>query len=327
MSSRWRDKAYKAEAALDEGNLNQAESLLHQAVDAKVLEGFEDVELAELLSKLALIHLAQGKGDMVEPLLKRSLNIRKREMGDAAHGEVVLALNDLAAFYHRVGQYGQAEKLYVEALQILIAIFGDDNKALIACLTNLAQFYRQIGKYKEAEEQFRKALAILEKAGPDHHDVGLALNNLGMLCKQQGRFVEAETYYKRALSIFEKGKGKYAKEEATMLNNMGLLYCSQNKFVDAEVVFWRAVEIYEKSLGPDHPEVAKRMATLAGVYFALGNYEKALGLYEWAMKTIEKAKGADDPAVQRLSGCVNLCQRAIQKDDISHEEIGIIWRG
>ena len=96
---------------------------------------------------------------------------------EAYDSDVALTLNNLACLQDDLGRYAEAEKNYIEALEI------------------------------------RRRLALSNPEAYDS-DVADTLNNLAILQKALGRYAEAEKNYTEALEIFErleeKNRGKYA---------------------------------------------------------------------------------------------------------------------
>ncbi|MGP1387787.1 MAG: CHAT domain-containing tetratricopeptide repeat protein [Thainema sp.] len=78
--------------------------------------------------------------------------------------ELAIDIDVLANFYHRQGQYEEAEELYREALGIRrsLAFDGVENPSTATSLNNLALLYQAQGRYKEAEDFYGEALAIYE---------------------------------------------------------------------------------------------------------------------------------------------------------------------
>ena len=164
------------------------------------------------------------------------------------------SLNRLAALYDSQGRYGEAEPLYIRALQIREQQWGADHPHTAQSLNNVAGLYYSQGRYGEAEPLYRRALQIREQQlGADHPSTATSLNNLAELYRSQGRYGEAEPLVSRALQIREQQLGADHPDTAQSLNNLAGLYESQGRASEAEPLYTSALGILGKSLGDNHP--------------------------------------------------------------------------
>jgi tetratricopeptide (TPR) repeat protein len=92
---------------------------------------------------------------------------------------VAQALANLATVYLLQARYGEAERLYKQALDITMKALGPSNAAVATLISNLADVYKNQARYDEAEAQYKRALDMAEKAGgPNSLEVARVLNNL-----------------------------------------------------------------------------------------------------------------------------------------------------
>src|SRR5262249_45272143 len=77
-------------------------------------------------------------------------------------------LNNKASLLVQLGRFGEAEKFYKRALELLRAGAGSETWALAVTMFNLANLYDAIGRGDEAERLGKEAVAIAKKIfGPD----------------------------------------------------------------------------------------------------------------------------------------------------------------
>ena len=210
-----------------------------------------------------------------------------------------LYLNELAAMHQDMGQYPQAEPLYLESLAIRKKQFGDEHPDVATSLNNLAELYRAQGRYTEAEPLYLESLAIWKKQlGGEHPDVATSLNNLALLYQSQGRYAEAEPLYLESRAIRKKQLGDEHPLVATILNNLAGLYRAQGKYSDAEPLYLEALAIRKKQLGDEHPDVATSLNNLALLYQSQGKYSDAEPLYLEAIEILENSEGREHPNTQ-----------------------------
>jgi tetratricopeptide (TPR) repeat protein len=260
-------------------------------------EGNEDLQFASSLHQLAFLYDSQGKYNEAEPLYKRSLSIREKQLGEN-HPDVAHSLNNLAVLYYSQGKYNEAEPLYKRSLSIVEKQLGENHPHVATSLNNLASLYSDQEKYEEAEPLFLRSLSIREKQlGKNHPDVAQSLNNLAGLYYSQEKYEEAEPLFLRSLSIREKQLGENHPDVASSLNNLAFLYTSQGKHNEAEPLYLRSLSIVEKQLGENHPHVATSLSNLAELYRNQGKYNEAEPLYLRSLAIYEKVYGEDHPEV------------------------------
>jgi CHAT domain-containing protein len=191
------------------------------------------------LNKLAALHVNLGRYADAEPLFRRSLEIREKQLGRD---------------HPNLG----------------------DSLDVAESLINLANLYCELGRYADAEPHFRRGLEILEKQlGRDHPYVANSLNNLANLYSALGRYADAESLYRRSLEIKEKQRGRDHPDVAGSLNNLAILYCKLGRYAEAELLYRRSLAIYEKQRGSNHPDVVLSLNNLATLFAALGRWDEA----------------------------------------------------
>lgn len=79
------------------------------------------------------------------PLAEEALALSVSSFGDG-HSNVAIASNNLAALYHSLGQYDQAELFYNQALSIDQEVYGANHPHVAADRKNLKTLYRDHGR-------------------------------------------------------------------------------------------------------------------------------------------------------------------------------------
>ena len=205
------------------------------------------------------------------------------------------AIGDLYFFN---GCSREAEKLYKQALKILIKIYGENPPGVASILDDLASVYSEQGRYNEAEALYKQALEIFRKIyGENDPDVVSPLNNLGIVYSKQRRYNEAEALLKQALEIKKKIHGENHPGVASTLNNLASVYFNQRRYNEAEALYKQALEIFRKIYGENHPGVASTLNNLGMVYSKQRRYNEAEKLYKQALKIFIKIYGENHPDV------------------------------
>lgn len=282
----------------------QCERLLpHALLCLRQTETTQDALVcASLAYKVARYQWLRGQYREAEPLYRRALDIRERELGPE-HPLVADVLDSQANLCWRQGNYAQAETLYQRALHIRECALGPTHPEVATTINGLANLYSDVGRYQEIEALRRRALRILERAlGPEHPEVALVLNNLAVLYLGQSRYAEAEACCQRALCILEQALGPDHPQVAYPLYLLGEISREQGRYVEAERFHERALRIREQKLGPDHPLLAVALSSLANLYREQGRCAEAEPLHQRALRIQEQSLGPDHPL---LAGVLN----------------------
>lgn len=284
--------------------------------------------MAQALNNLAALYQHQGKYTAAEPLLQRVLVITEQQLGHQPSSSKIklnnqskiysdqkarregvefqrslvireqdleTALNNLAANYHSLGKYAEAEALYQRARSIHRPHSRSESSQEAQTLSNLGVLYAEQRRYKEAEQLLQQALSMQQRQPSDMHPVTAEiLNNLGELYALQGNTREAEPLLKQALEMREKILGVSHPDTAISYDNLAVLYYEQGKYQAAEPLWKKALAAWEQY---DHPDAAKSLNNLAALYKAQERYREAEAMLERAIVVCERLSGADHPDV------------------------------
>lgn len=135
---------------------------------------------------------------------ERALAIARERYGPD-DPRIATDLNNLAEVYRLLGRLDDAEKLYLEALELDRRRPVGNPSETATTLNNLALLYRAQKRFDEAEGLYRRALRLLEEGlGPNHPDVARLLNNWAMLELTRGEPARALELGRRALEVARK---------------------------------------------------------------------------------------------------------------------------
>lgn len=221
------------------------------------------------------------------------------------HPQLATNLNNLGVLYQSAGEYGKAEFLFREALDMRRALnvkaeYTAGHPDLAISINNLGVLYESAGEYGKAELLFREALemkrALFPKAQyPDgHSDLALSINNLGGLHHYAGEYGQAEPLYREALdmrrALYPKAKFPDGHPNlASSINNLGSLHHFAGEYGQAELLYREALEmsraLYPKAKYLDgHPHLAHSVNNLASLHQDAGEYSKAEPLFREALE-------------------------------------------
>jgi CHAT domain-containing protein/tetratricopeptide (TPR) repeat protein len=158
----------------------------------------DDPELATQLDNLGLHYHAVGRDKEAEALFRRVLAIRQKAAQRSGPSQgtdenLAIVLISFAKLYRDLGRFDDAEKLYLQSVDLFQRWRGRDQTILVAPLSGLGGLYRREGKYAEAEAVYRRLLAIAENSFSSAREptTAAALNDLTGVYVAQGRYGEA----------------------------------------------------------------------------------------------------------------------------------------
>jgi tetratricopeptide (TPR) repeat protein len=228
---------------------------------------------------------------------KKQLEIAENQT-ETDNLDIAARLEDLGAVYYYLGQYDQAEPIYLRSLAIREKLLGRFHLNVAQSLNYLGVLYTAKGQFKQVEAVYKRSLEIRERVlGSDHPDVATSLNNLAVFYSGRELSELAEPLYQRSLAIREKHFGSDHSEVARTLSDLAWFYKEKGDYARAEPLFKRALVIMERALGQDHPEVATCLDNLAEFYRSQGEFLQAEPLYVRALVIQEKVFGPNHPDV------------------------------
>ena len=150
-------------AAALQKNFDEAQMFLTEA--KKTLDsdpGLTDSQLlmAEILNSQGIIFLEQGKLGKAQLLFEKAIRTRaaagvKEKLGDAQ------TLSNLGVIYGKKHKYMEAERAFLQSIDITVRMLGPSHPDLTITLANLAGLYTAIGRYDDANMQLERCLTIL----------------------------------------------------------------------------------------------------------------------------------------------------------------------
>ncbi len=244
---------------------------------------------AAMLTTIGRVFRQLQLPNQARPLLEESLSLQRREATDPLH--LAQTLNTLGHLLYEQGEFDQALKLVLEALQLRRDQLGEEHHDTLESLNNRNAILDGLGEYALAEEGHRKLLRLRRKVlGPNHQDVATSLGNLASTLEAQEKFTEAEAFYRQALKIKRFHYGDLHLETALTLGNLGNLQQQQGENVAALASFQEALAINRQILGEGALDVAILSRRTALLMAKLGQTQEAEQRFREAMAIFDQAE-------------------------------------
>jgi eukaryotic-like serine/threonine-protein kinase len=199
----------QAESALgrvmtQEGQYAKAIALLNTLVNRKLDGDQGDAILSESLDSLGTAQYQSGHWQEAEATYRRALEF-DRKRGNS-HPRVATDMANIATALSSKGDLAEAERLYLQAADIMSAWYGDGNAQTLQLKTFAALMALSQGKLAEAEELSNGLAPQLERAYGTaiHPNLAEVHDLLGKLALRKGDLPTAESELSTALNINRK---------------------------------------------------------------------------------------------------------------------------
>ena len=242
-----------------------------------------------------------------------------------------VAYNNMASTFGHMGRYDEALECQKKALDMRVAVLGENHPDVALYDENLAVLYSRMSRFTEALECHEKALGIYSSAyGEKSRNVAWCYGNMGTVLDLMADYDRALECYDRALAIYQDLGGNGSMDVANLYNNIAACHNAMGHYGRALEYFGKALVIERKLLGETHPNVATIFNNLGGVYLNLKDTEKALEHFMKACELRVSKYGEMHPDVALSYGNLANCywnmgqrERAIE---YSRKSLGIDLR-
>lgn len=181
----WEVSVQAAQEAGERLDAKEQERLLWKALKEAEDGGAPALKRAEILDKIGVCSLIQGRKEEAENLLLRALDMKKECGTD--HPSRAITLRLLSDLLFSEGRYVRSEELMLEAFSIQKQALPPGDPERVETLLLLGALYQGIKDYPQAEKAYLDGLREAERAsGDDHPHLGTGLGMLLDLYKQMG---------------------------------------------------------------------------------------------------------------------------------------------
>jgi tetratricopeptide (TPR) repeat protein len=176
-------------------------AVLQRVLSMVVREGgFEQVEVADLLSRMADFETARKEWARAEGVLRNALRIREKKLGEE-HASQVLDLEKLGGVCNQQRRYAEAEAAFQKAVRLRERAMSQEID-LVNALDGLAYAQFGLSKFEDAEPNYKRIVGIwAATASPTHPMVAASLDKLVVFYRKQEKEEAARQAWKTATSI------------------------------------------------------------------------------------------------------------------------------
>ena len=266
------------------------------------------IDIAPLLSGLAVVKFYRGDYREVEPLLKESLAIYS--IGGSHWIERAAVLRTLGEYYCEARDFTAAESVLREAMLICETHLPPDHPDGAVSVSSLSLLLQQTGRADEAVRLLWSAMSRVCGSNRElHPDQPVFLNNLGAACRRLGKRRLAERLYRKSLWIAEQVHHHDDPNIAVILTNLGSLLAARGLLNKSIRLLRRAVRLIRAPL-------QRRLSPTA----LLAKFELALtltrsGKSAIGLRMMRRIAAADERRIGLISSISNDVQRLRFVDD------------
>lgn len=205
------------------------------------------------------------------------------------------AVNSLAIYYHGIGNYKVAEKLYLRALETRKENIGNTSEHYVSCLHNLAILRKDQGRYNAAEDMLKYVSRFyLHKKTKNSTEYSIVANNHAMLLNEMGRSQQALQLLKSQEAILDEIEfPSWSFDPSRVRVNYALLLLEEGHTLEAESFLKATLKKYELVGKEKDPDYVQILLYLGEVYLSLGKTNELEELTNRALNVLDKNYGSN----------------------------------
>ena len=225
-------------------------------------------------------------------------NKLKRSVKRNTYNEALL-LRAFADLYTQTGEYKNAEKNILEAIDVLEETGYYPSLEYVYFLNTLSFVYTDMGRLAVVEEILDNSLSILSRLQGDYEEDEISIkSNLALLYVDLGNHDKAEELLTEVMNFDKEYYGEDNYLFGLSNYNLGLNAYYDGNFNASETYTLKAIEVLKSTVGEDNIMYARALNHLVGTYTKMGYYEDAERYGELSLAAHEAAIDEDDPENQ-----------------------------
>ena len=237
--------------------------------------------------------------------LEESLALH-RELGNQER--LISSLNDLGNVVYRQGDYGRAQVLLEESLELIRKLEDKAPSSLRLRQRTWTTYLlgivaRLLGDYEQAEKLGRESLALSRESG-QKYQTALRLDSLGLLAYYRGDYPQAQALCEEGLALHRDVGHKFGITGS--LNSLALVACAQGDYKQASALCQESLALSRETR--DKGATARSLNVLARVACAHREYERGEVLLRESLTLFREMRNR--PGIMRcLDGLADVARR------------------
>ncbi|GAB2284179.1 hypothetical protein Dimus_018646 [Dionaea muscipula] len=271
----------------------------------KSADGKPNLDFVMCLHLLASMYCSSGQHNQAIPLLERSIEIPKVEMGPNHALAKFAGCMKLGDIYAMLGKMNNSILFYRAGLEIQRHVLGEKDLQFGETCRYVAEAHVQALEFDEAEKLCQLALDIHKENPSTAMSLEEASDRrlMGLICDSKANHEAALQHYILA-SMAMQANGQET-DKATIDCNVGDAYLSLSRYDEAAFSYQKALAVLKTSKGENHPAVASVYVRLAELYNKMGKFRDSKSFCNNAQRIYENPPPGI-PSEEIASGLVNL---------------------
>lgn len=209
--------------------------------------------------------------------------------------ECAEVLENLAMVYVNTGRNEKAKKEIDKASAIILIVYGESHMRYASSLRKQAFIARSNQKHEVAEEHYQKALLITASNTTSTLLHLRTLNGLAVLYQEVGKYNQADSLFEIVRTGVKNLPQEHNGFYALMLNNQAALKEIKGEHFSAKSLLKQSLTLNESSDNRGDTYLAT-LENLSTIHIELGEYEQAESILEKSKKLIAVRYGTSSPA-------------------------------
>jgi len=184
--------------------------------------------------------------------------------------------SNLAGMYSDLGRYGEARRMYEDAIEVMEKSVGADSPKLMSALSLLAHLLFTQADHAGAAALYERVLEThLRQHGDAHSHTLKAKANLANAYYEIDRLHDAETLLREVLEVELNRPDRAVDQVVNATAGLGALLHRKGDHEAAEAYALEALALAEQAYGTDHIKVAYRLQNVVSVQIGAGKLDAA----------------------------------------------------
>lgn len=259
------------------------------------------------------------KGDIAGALenAKKALKQAQKEFGQK-HSKTAEALFTVALFLEFNQYSAEAEKYYLDALEMTRQTDGEKSEAFVYGLEMVAGYYSMNAYYEKSIQYYRQNLKACESVfGTKSEDYSISLNNLGVVLDLAGYYYEAVSLLEQSVQLIKSIAGENDIKTAKMQRDLGHAYSNSGAYEKAVNSYKTAIAIWENAGKKDDAGYADLLNQLGMVYTTYANYTEAEKYLVESLELMKKIHGQNDANYANVLNNLAMVYQNVGKHELS----------
>ncbi|CAG8045177.1 unnamed protein product [Penicillium nalgiovense] len=210
--------------------------------------------------------------------------------------ERVHVLHKVAMFHIMDGRANEAERLYIESIEIAEILYGPDSEHALVGLSGLVNSYSYQGKPEEAIKLCKEIVETKKRLhGSDSIEAMRARYELASISCTAGNYQKAEGLCREVIPYYLRILGPGSTETLGAIVCLTLAYLFNGRLLDATELSTQSLDIHRKAFGSDSPQTLRAMCGMGTIYMQAWRLKKAESLLTEAVERQKRIFGSEHP--------------------------------